>query len=279
MHELPLVFFTVFGQLSAGMVFLSSLYYLVNHTKDKISIIQKINVVSLIFMAIGMIIASFHLGHPLRALNVIFGIGRSPMSNEIFTFGVLFGVTFASVVLNYFSCYPTDDKFKFFRVICWKVNKIPYVNGLLSAVLILLSIVFVWTIVLTYMLPTVKTWDTYYTALQMYTAMFALGGIASAMLGLKRLGSVVFLMAGLLIVLLKIPYANLMATITPELTAQQSGWMIGECALILVALLLVIINIWRANYSIVLSIIAFACVFVAEICGRIVFYNLWVIPL
>ena len=199
MHELPLVFFTVFGQLSAGMVLLSSLPCLMNCSQANPIIRQKINLLALVFMAIGMLLASFHLGHPLRALNVIYGIGRSPMSNEIFTFGVVFGVTFASVLIHFFSLNPDSQKLKLIKPLCLKINRFPYINQLIAIILILLSLVFVWTIVLTYMLPTVKTWDTNYTAIQMYTAMLALGGIASAMLGLYRLGNAAFIIGSVLI--------------------------------------------------------------------------------
>lgn len=279
MHELPLVFFTVFGQLSAGMVLLSSLSCLMNCSQANSIIRQKINLLALVFMAVGMLLASFHLGHPLRALNVIYGIGRSPMSNEIFTFGVVFGVTFASVLIYYFSLNPDSQKLKLIKPLCLKINRLPYINQLIAIILILLSLVFVWTIVLTYMLPTVKTWDTNYTAIQMYTAMLALGGIASAMLGLYRLGNAAFLIGSVLIILLKIPYYNLMTTISPELACAQASWMIAECMLIIVALLLVAFNIYRSKHNAIIYLTAFACVFIAEVCGRIAFYNLWMIPL
>ncbi|MFQ1042327.1 dimethyl sulfoxide reductase anchor subunit family protein [Gilliamella sp. CG16] len=279
MHELPLVFFTVLGQLSAGMVLLSSLSCFINHSQAKQVIRQKINGLALLFMALGMLIASFHLGHPMRAFNVILGIGRSPMSNEIFTFSVLFGVTLVSLLLNYFALNPNSEKLDMIKPLCLKINRIPYINQLLAIVLMILSLVFVWTIVLTYRLPTVKTWDTVYTSIQMYLTMLALGGIASARVGLYRLGIGAFIIGVLLIVLSKVPYFNLMTSISPALANAQLSWMIIECILLIVALMLIIFSCWRTKHMTILCTTAFACTFLGEVCGRIAFYNLWTIPL
>lgn len=279
MHELPLVFFTVLGQLSAGMVLLSSLSYLFHSLANNSLKIEKINLVALTCMAIGMIIASFHLGHPLRALNVIFGIGRSPMSNEIFTFGCLFGVTLASVLLSYFVHENKSNKFVWIKSLCQRVNQIPHLAKILAILLVILSLVFVWTIVLTYMLPTVKTWDTFYTAIQMYTTMLVLGSIATTLLGLSRIGRLVFLINALLILLLKIPYFNLMMTISPQLAADQGSWLIAQCGLLIIAMVLVVLTNWLTRNNTMIYFIAFICVLIGEICGRIAFYNLWIIPL
>ena len=279
MHELPLVFFTVLGQLSAGMVFFSSLSYLFYPSLNNISKITKINIVALVFMAIGMFIASFHLGQPLRAFNVIFGIGRSPMSNEIFTFGLLFGVTVVSVLLSYFTQVDKGNKLVWIKMLCQRVNQIPKLAQMLAILLVILSVVFVWTIVLTYMLPTVKTWDTYYTTIQMYTTMLALGSIAVLSLGLYRIVSLIFVISVLLILVLKIPYLNLMMAISPQLATEQQSWLLAQCGLLVIAMVLVALNNKRITKNTNIYLIGFLCVLVGEICGRIAFYNLWTIPL
>ncbi|WP_294615004.1 DmsC/YnfH family molybdoenzyme membrane anchor subunit [uncultured Gilliamella sp.] len=279
MHELPLVFFTVLGQLSAGMVFFSSLSYLFYPSLNNISKITKINIVALVFMVIGMFIASFHLGQPLRAFNVIFGIGRSPMSNEIFTFGLLFGVTVVSVLLSYFTQVDKGNKLVWIKMLCQRVNQIPKLAQMLAILLVILSVVFVWTIVLTYMLPTVKTWDTYYTTIQMYTTMLALGSIAVMSLGLYRIVSLIFVISVLLILVLKIPYLNLMMAISPQLATEQQSWLLAQCGLLVIAMVLVALNNKRITKNTNIYLIGFLCVLVGEICGRIAFYNLWTIPL
>lgn len=279
MHELPLVFFTIFGQLSAGMVLLSGLNYLLNRSSHNVLIIEKINLVALIFMALGMLLASFHLGKPLRALNVIFGIGRSPMSNEIFTFGLLFGVTLGWVILAYFSHHNNSNRWELINALCQRINQIPHIGKILAVLLVILSLIFVWTIVLTYMLPTVKTWGSYYTVIQMYTAMLVLGGSMVVMFGFYRTGSIAFFIGVLLILLLKIPYINLMVEIAPQLAYDQYHWFALQCGLLLVALILVGLNSWRNKKITMIYLVGFLCTLVAEICERMAFYNLWTIPL
>ena len=279
MQELPLVFFTVIGQLSAGMILLSGLFYLVSRSPTKLAITRKIYAVSLIFMMIGMGVASLHLGQPLRALNVIFGIGRSPMSNEIFTFCLSFGIAFAFVILNHFVLYPDSTKLKIIKPLCQKINRIPGLNYLLATMLVILSQLFVWSIVQTYMLPTIKTWNTHYTAIQMYTAMLVLGGIAVTWLGLYRIGYCAFFIGSSVILLVKRPYLELMTSIAPELTNNQHDLNVIQSRLLIGAMVLLLLTILCRRHPKILYLLVFIGVFVAEICERITFYNLWMITI
>ncbi|OCG31574.1 hypothetical protein A9G34_02170 [Gilliamella sp. Choc4-2] len=278
MHELPLVFFTVFGQLAAGMVLIGGISSLSHYSYSLIKI-NRMNMASLIVMAAAMLIASLHLGHPFRAFNVIWGIGRSPMSNEIFSFGLLFGITLVCVLLTYFSYHDDGKKWLLVSSLCQRIYQIPNLSKILSLLLVFFSLIFVWMIVLTYMLPTVKTWNTYYTAIQMYTSMLVLGGIAATIFGLYRIGIIFFFIGVILILLLKIPYINLMASVSPELTSKQYIWMLIQCLLLVLALALVIVNIYRSKQSIIIYAIVFIIVLIAELCGRVAFYNLWTIQM
>ncbi|KFA58314.1 hypothetical protein A9G48_05600 [Gilliamella sp. wkB18] len=278
MHELPLVFFTVFGQLAAGMVLIGGISSLSHYSYSLIKI-NRMNMASLIIMAAAMLIASLHLGHPFRAFNVIWGIGRSPMSNEIFSFGILFGITLVCVLLTYFSYHDDGKKWLLVSSLCQRIYQIPNLSKILSLLLVFFSLIFVWMIVLTYMLPTVKTWNTYYTAIQMYTSMLVLGGIAATIFGLYRIGIIFFFIGVILILLLKIPYINLMASVSPELTSKQYIWMLIQCLLLVLALALVIVNIYRSKQSIIIYAIVFIIVLIAELCGRVAFYNLWTIQM
>ncbi|MCO6548775.1 MAG: dimethyl sulfoxide reductase anchor subunit [Gilliamella sp.] len=278
MHELPLVFFTVLGQLSAGMVLIGGISSLSHYSYSLIKI-NKMNMAALIVMAVAMRIASLHLGHPFRALNVIWGIGRSPMSNEIFSFGLLFGITLVCVLLTYFSYHNDGKKWLLVNSLCQRIYQIPNFSKILSLLLIFFSLIFVWMIALTYMLPTVKTWNTYYTAIQMYTSMLVLGGIVAIVFGIFRIGIISFFTGVISILLLKIPYINLMTSVSPELTSKQYIWMLIQCLLLVLALVLVIVNIYRSKQSTIIYSIAFIIVLVAELCGRIAFYNLWTIQM
>lgn len=81
MHELPLVFFTVLGQTAVGLF---ALVWLSNKLGLTTALqLKQANIVGLILMLVGLIIGTLHVGQPLRAMNMLLGVGRSPMSNEI----------------------------------------------------------------------------------------------------------------------------------------------------------------------------------------------------
>ena len=89
MHELPLVFFTVLAQAAAGAYLILLLSQPVNGMDER-----KLSfgiLVSMALLSLGMLVGMFHLGVPMRALNLLAGIGRSPMSNEILLGGAFAG--------------------------------------------------------------------------------------------------------------------------------------------------------------------------------------------
>ncbi|WP_392559902.1 dimethyl sulfoxide reductase anchor subunit family protein [Orbus mooreae] len=279
MNELPLVFFTVLGQMGAGTVLMTSLYSLICKQTTSVIKIMRINTVALIIMALAMIIASFHLGHPLRALNVIFGIGRSPMSNEIFTFGILFSVTFISVLLTYFSQPDNGNRLQLLKKLTHKINHIPGMAKLLALVLIIVSLFFIWTIVATYMLTTVKNWDTPYTVLQMYSTMLILGGVTITVFGIRKLGIICFTIGSIIVLTTKLPYIHFVSGITPDLAqAQYCFWLI-QCGTLGIALIITFINSFKCGKSTAIYAAVAILALVGELSGRIAFYNLWAIPM
>ncbi|WP_392564043.1 DmsC/YnfH family molybdoenzyme membrane anchor subunit [Orbus wheelerorum] len=279
MHELPLVFFTVLGQMGAGAVLISALYYLICNQVPSVLKVERINIAALVVMALAMAIASLHLGHPLRALNVVFGIGRSPMSNEIFTFGVLFGITFASVLLAYFAKPNKGNKLAAIKKLVNRINKIPAIDKFIAILLIIVSLFFVWTIVATYMIPTVKNWDTYYTALQMYSAMLILGGILATVFGIRKIGLTFFIIGSLSVLVAKLPYINLVSQNVAQLAQAQYCWWIMQCSLLVLAMFITIINTVKNRHSTIIYTFALLLALVAELSGRIAFYNLWAITM
>lgn len=279
MHELPLVFFTILGQMGAGAVFISALYYLVNKQPQRVLIIERINITAIIFMAIAMGIASFHLGQPLRAMNVIFGVGRSPMSNEIFTFSLLFGIVFATALLAYFSKPKNGNKLAFIKKLANRVNAIPHIHALLAIITILVSVVFIWMIVATYMLPTVNNWNTGYTALQIYTSMLILGGLLAITFDIRKIGFIFFFIGALIVLVTKIPYINFIDQHSPQLAIAQYCWWQIQCGLLVLAMLITLINSRKQRHSTAIYAISLLLAIVAELCGRIAFYNLWAISM
>ena len=70
-----------------------------------------------------------------------------------------------------------------------------------------------------------------------------------------------------------------MMAISPQLATEQQSWLLAQCGLLVIAMVLVALNNKRITKNTNIYLIGFLCVLVGEICGRIAFYNLWTIPL
>ena len=101
MHELPLVFFTVFTQSAVGAFIL----LLIGGTLGQIDR-QRMAVglfSAMCLFGVGVLLGIFHVGQPLRALNMLLRVGHSPMSNEIVlsaVFATLGGLGALGLLLN-----------------------------------------------------------------------------------------------------------------------------------------------------------------------------------
>ena len=81
MHELPLVFFTVFTQSAVGAFILLLIGGAMGLIEPRRMAIGLFSVMCL--FGVGVVLGTIHVGQPLRALNMLFRVGSSPMSNEI----------------------------------------------------------------------------------------------------------------------------------------------------------------------------------------------------
>ena len=79
MHELPLVFFTVFTQSAVGAFILLLIGGAMGLIEPRRMAIGLFSVMCL--FGVGVVLGTIHVGQPLRALNMLFRVGSSPMSN------------------------------------------------------------------------------------------------------------------------------------------------------------------------------------------------------
>lgn len=270
MHELPLVFFTVFAQMAAGTILITSLYALCSTNESTQNKIQKANLFAFFMMLIGMGAAFFHLGQPLRAFNVIFGLGRSPMSNEIMIFSTLAGLTFVTIIVSMIQQRNQQGNSFLHK---------PILMRCLSFLLIVFSLLTAWAIVLVYQIDTVPTWNTSFTALQLFATFFILGGAVTILFGFRFWAMVSFLIGLATVLATKLSYITFLNHLYPELTqAQYPFWIIQVC-LLMFSLVMIVWLMFRKNrqwYALFLVLI-FAVI--AELSCRIAFYNLWHIPM
>ncbi|EMP2041020.1 TPA: dimethyl sulfoxide reductase anchor subunit [Proteus mirabilis] len=254
MHELPLVFFTVLGSSAAGL-------FLIAYISKKLGQIDEqqlrnANILALILMLVGLGIGGLHVGQPLRFFNMLLGVGRSPMSNEAFLSGVFTGFAFATVALTIMK------KWRGLREIC---NLFTVIFGL----------AFVWSIPQVYHIPTIANWNTDYTTLQFWMTLLIGGGVLAMVSGARRLGALSFIIGAIITFAARSGYVSFLSFNGPELSAEQSLFWGFQLAVLALGIVVVGFSALKAQTSRVTLATCAAAVVIAELSGRIAFYNLW----
>lgn len=274
MHELPLVFFTVLAQMAAGTLIISSIYQLGAKNQITLNRIRNVNVFAFFILLIALVFSFFHLGHPARAFNVLFGIVRSPMSNEIMIFSTLVGLAFVSVVLELLNRTTKWDH-SFLRVFLHKT----WLTRCVAILLILFSIFTVWAIILVYQIDTIPTWNTPFTSVEMITTALMLGGATAVLFGFRTLGLLFFIIGVFAVWITKLAYIDFLNEIAPSLTQAQYPFWISEIVLLIIAFFIMIWMAIRKHFKWYFSSLVLLLVLIAALCARIAFYNVWKIPM
>lgn len=103
------------------------------------------------------------------------------------------------------------------------------------------------------------------------------GGILAGLFGL-RLGLLVSVLAILVSFCLRPGYVSTLMSADDALTAAQTSWFTAQAALL--ALGIVGVVTWaRLKSSVTVLAMTAVVVIVAELVGRIAFYNLWTLPM
>lgn len=258
MHELPLVFFTVFTQSAVGAFILLLIGGAMGYVDTRRMSIGLFSVICL--FALGVIIGIFHVGQPLRVLNMFFRIGHSPMSNEIAlstVFASLGGLGALGLLLNRVAITLC-------KVLVW-----------LAAVV---GVFFLFAIPQIYQLPTVITWSSTYTTAMMILTPLIGGGVLAALFGVYRLGLLVSMLAILASFCLHPGYMSTLMRADHMLTSAQNNWFTAQAVLLALGVLGTAMYSRLKTDHTVVAMIALV-VIAAEIVGRIAFYNLWTLTM
>lgn len=258
MHELPLVFFTVFGQAAVGIFLLSLLAFSAKQISSEQ--LKLANIIATALLAVGSAIGGLHMGQPLRALNLLAGLGRSPMSNEIILSGVFMAFAGATALLSLIGGKES------LRKLC---NVFAVVSGLL----------FAWSITQVYQLETVASWNTLHTSLQMWLTVVLVGGAFAVMTGAHKAGTVAIIGGVLVSLVTKPDYIGFVTQQAPELAVQQYTLWGLQAVMLVIAAAVCLVTLMRKETMKPLIIGGAAVVLVSELLGRIAFYNLWAIPM
>lgn len=258
MHELPLVFFTVLTQSAVGafiLLLIASWLKPIAERRLAIGLFA-----SVCLFGLGVVMGIFHVGQPLRAINMLFRVGHSPMSNEIVLsaiFGTFAGIAALGLLLD-------RGPRKLFMALAW-----------LAAVI---GVVFVFAIPRIYQLPTVVTWSSPWTTVMMLLTPLIGGGALAAALGALRLGLIVSILGIIASFCLRPLYLSTILIADAPLAAAQSDWFTAQAVLLAVGVLGALMYI-RSRHSQTLLFACTAVVITAELAGRIAFYNLWTLPM
>lgn len=257
MHELPLVFFTVFTQSAVGafiLLLIGGTLGQVDRQRMAVGLFS-----AMCLFGVGVLLGIFHVGQPLRALNMLLQVGHSPMSNEIVlsaVFATLGGLGALGLLLN-------RGAASLCKGLVW----------LAAAV----GVVFIFAIPQIYQLPTVVTWRTSYTTVMMVLTPMIGGGILAGLFGL-RLGLLVSVLAILVSFCLRPGYILTLMDADGVLTAAQSSWFTAQVVLLAVGIVGVLAWV-RLKTNVAVLATTSLVVIAAELVGRIAFYNLWTLPM
>lgn len=161
LDEITLVLFTTLAP-SGVMAFILLSFLLLKQPEwlDR-KRVQRMLCVPLIIATVGLIASATHLGNPANALYVFFGVGRSPLSNEVF-FAVVFLFLAGIYWLYSFSLKP--------HLALQKV----WLGAIMLA-----GIAFITSIAFAYSVPTITTWNTFLVPVGLWIDAFVGGPLVA----------------------------------------------------------------------------------------------------
>lgn len=258
MHELPLVFFTVLGQTAVGLFALVLLSNKLGMTTPQQ--LKQANIIGLILVMVGLIVGTLHVGQPLRAANMLLGVGRSPMSNEIVLSGLFVAMACGTV---------------FFSVMV----KNAVLAALCNVATVIFGLAFAWSITQVYQLTTVPNWDTSYTTLQLWMTVLVGGGAFALLTGARQLGALAVLVGAIVTLVNKPGYLSFLGQSSLELSSQQTLFWGIQILLLTLGLFVAAAALLKDSIPRATLAVSASAVVIGELAGRIAFYNLWQVPM
>ncbi len=275
MHELSLVVFTVLAQSAVGLFLVLACLLMFNNDSRRQHLLNKLLLAVLGLLVIAGGAAITHLGQPLRAVNVIFGLEHwSSLSIEIITTALFGGAVCVYMLMVHFDLIKPLQK-------------------LVLAAAMILGVALLWAIANVYTLKTVPVWNSGWTTFQFFMTAFIVGIPAAALLlrtqaaslGVfqkhadRALATVGFIILGLVLVSYPLYLSWLsqlgLAFNPLALLGYHHDLMLARLGLLFAGLGIWVIGATRGNNTNVsLAAISTVMVLAAELCGRIFFYDL-----
>ena len=276
MHELSLVFFTVLAQCAVGIfLVLGCLQFASFGQRDRLQLLSRLQIASLVILGVAGLAAGTHLGQPLRAFNVIFGLEHlSPLSVEILTTSLFGGAAFTFIAATLLNILPA-------------LHRLVLLGAMALGVALLLAIANVYT------LATVPTWNTDWTVFQFVMPAVVLGVMGAAVLvrsqsdrmglfarhadkALSTIGLIALAVIATGFVLYLFWLGQLSTAIDPFMVKDyHHSLLAARFALLFLGVSLWIVPAMRgSNTCVRLPAVGFVLVLASELMGRIFFYDL-----
>ncbi|VTP84808.1 anaerobic dimethyl sulfoxide reductase chain C [Proteus vulgaris] len=141
--------------------------------------------------------------------------------------------------------------------------------------LLFFGLAFVWSIPQVYHIPTIANWNTDYTTLQFWMTLLVGGGVLAMATGARRLGALSFIIGAIITFATRSGYVSFLGFTGPELSADQSLFWGFQLAVLALGVVIVGFTAVKAQASKMTLVTCAAAVIIAELSGRIAFYNLW----
>jgi anaerobic dimethyl sulfoxide reductase subunit C len=278
-NEWPLVFFTLLSQISVGIITAALLVFLFQKNSEFATSpeIKKLMLtIATLLMGVALILSFLHLARPLHSVYALGNLGNSFLSREILMVSLYFVLLILAWASSRFGI-PGGSSFNYI-----------YVLACLS------GIVLIYTMAHIYMIPTVPAWNTPLTFVKFFNSALLPGACALMLIMLHQhtkgieIGRVQHVMtilfglvvAGVLVHLFTILVASGAQEISGSsfpLPVIPQACKIARLALLLLGFMMILL--WYTGFVSASAKIqhgwaylGFLLLFLAEICGRYIFY-------
>ncbi len=272
--EWSLVFFTLLGQFSTGVLLCAFVFNLFPGTTGASAekITRSAAKAAFVLMAIALALSFLHLSSPLSAIYALSNLQDSWLSREILMASTY---AFLAFLLLLQTLYRPGNQL---------------LQKILLPVTVLAGLAMVYTMARLYMIETVPVWNTPKTLVSFYASVLLAGSAIFMVIfskdqekttvqAPKKPASILLIMtAGLFLKLftLVIPYRGIAEANTGfAVTITGGPWMLIHWALLALGALLAIVNLQKQRTSKVVSgyyVSALLCFVLAEIIARADFY-------
>lgn len=270
--DFPLVIFTLLQQMAAGGFILLAILLLKKQINQPSSLrLSKRLIVILVFSGLALTASTLHLGHPFRGANVLFGIGRSWLSNEVVITGTFFGAV------------------GFYWLASWKKPEWSALRQLSLAVGLLTALAGIAAMSMVYMINTVPVWYSWHTPASFFATAATAGALLALLLirpieefytpqvqsGIHFVGLVGLFSCALVMGMQAGFWSGISSAITTpaEQFAGYSSWMTTRAVLLFAAAILWLATMLKDRISPASLLATLILVLAAEGAGRVIFYS------